>query len=474
MMVIFIILLLPSSFTHPTPSTAEQGNRLHEAVVASPVTNYSSGKVQTCELLLMDGSRVKMAVFLSPCDKGLDLHIGDGLLLKGEITQDTTKYARNDIDGIIKLNPDRIRRANIDLQSISAYERTKLRMLMIRESLLQMLRKKTGEGEFAIIAAMTLGDRSQLSRQKDIRSLFANTGVAHVLALSGLHIGVIFMFLSRIVGQGRRKNEKGIAHVVRLLLILLAIWGFVMLVGMPISAIRSATMISIYAFLSAIGRKRGSYNFNNNLWTSSLLSFNTLCLAGVIILVVSPASLKDIGFQLSFLSVAGILVLHPLLYPLLSQEKLRRTRPRLSACIDKVWAMTVISLSAQIATAPLVAYYFSSFSTVFLLSNYIVIPLATIILYSTILFFAVMFLPVVQAYIGIFLTWLTGLMVGFLHLMADLPFATISDIDIDRIEVALLYIIILLFFRWWNKNSATNLKILLVIFVIFIIKLQIL
>lgn len=246
---------------------------------------------------------------------------------------------------------------------------------------------------FAIISAMTLGDKSALSSAT--REVFNTTGAGHILALSGLHLGIIYMVLSFLV-----RNYQW--RMVSQILTLLAIWTFAFLVGMTPSVVRSAIMLTVYGLLS-LGYRRN-------------MSVNVLAFTAIIMLIAQPHALFEISFQMSFIAVLSILLLYPLLYGLISEQWLMEHR-----LVRWLWGMTAVSITAQMGVAPLIAYYFHHFSTYFLLSNFVVIPCAYLILIGTLLFLLTHF-----SIIATFLSLVTDFMYQSLQWIASLPFAIIE------------------------------------------------
>ena len=188
------------------------------------------------------------------------------------------------------------------------------------------------------------------------------------------------------------------------------------LVGLPISVVRAAAMLSVYAFLSLFHRNK--------------MSVNTLAFTAIIMLLFNPLALYDVGFQLSFLAVFSILLWHPLFQSVFSQQYLLSHRPVMWG-----WSLVGLSCAAQIGVAPLIAYYFGRFSTYFLLTNFVVVPAATLILYLSLL---VLFIPP--------LTFLLVFVVGFLNktltLIASIPGASIEGLHPTVLQVTMVYVII--------------------------------
>lgn len=305
--------------------------------------------------------------------------------------------------------------AAVSLKKLSAFERLRLRFLLWRHALLEHYRQwGISDDAYGIVAAMTLGDKSHID--KDIRAVYQQVGASHVLALSGLHLMIIYGVITLLVGWRRISTVAQIATV-------LAIWAFAFLTGLSPSVVRSASMITLYALLSLGYREK--------------MSVNTLAFIAIIMLLVNPLALYDIGFQLSFSAVLAIVLVNPLLYGQIPLHVLQRHQ-----WLNKLWGLTTVSLSAQIGTAPLVAYYFGYFATWFLLSNYIVIPLATAVLYLAITLLAVCWWPWAVSCVATALSAVTTFMNRLLQWVATLPYCSIDGISLSLLQVFLLYIMI--------------------------------
>lgn len=290
--------------------------------------------------------------------------------------------------------------------------RIRLKAAVLRYRLLATLgMPRADDQRYAVIAAMTLGDKSYLSRQT--RDLFNLSGGAHVLALSGLHLGIIYAVLTLLLPLGRRRKWLSQA------LILTAIWTYTLIVGMGASVVRAAAMLSVLSVGIVLSRGRAS--------------LNTLSLAAIVMLSADPMSLWDVGFQLSFMAVLGILLFYRFLFGLVP------VRHRLTRAL---WGMTAVSLTAQVGTAPLVMYYFGRFACYFLFTNMIVVPAATIIVYGTVVILLTIPVPVVGKAVATVLIAVAGVMNRTLALIASLPCASIEGISVSPVQVAGMYILI--------------------------------
>ena len=303
----------------------------------------------------------------------------------------------------------------VELKGLSTTARIRLRFLCWRHQLLNHVKQwKMDDDAYGIIAAMTLGERSTLD--KELKDTYSRMGAAHILALSGLHLMIIYSVITLVLGWHRYRIGTQVLTV-------LAIWAFALMTGLSTSVVRSAFMITIYALLSVGYRNR--------------MSVNTLAFVAIILLATNPLSIYDLGFQLSFLSVLGILLIHPLINNLIKADVQQRHR-----CLSAIWGMVTVSIAAQIGTAPLVAYQFGRFSTWFLLSNFIVIPMAWLILNVALLCMVFFWWSWALSGLTTILAWLATTMNHALEWMARLPVSSIEDINLSAVQVYLIYIII--------------------------------
>lgn len=301
-----------------------------------------------------------------------------------------------------------MQRARQEPPSVSRLDRSKTYFLERRAKLLDRLSESGVDGSaYAVVAAMALGDKSQLTTE--LRDAYAISGASHILALSGLHLGIIYTLLSLLLSRRRWQ-------MVSQIVIIVSIWLFVFLVGLSASVVRSAVMVSIYALLSLGHRDK--------------LSVNTLAFAAIVMLLFNPMALFDVGFQLSFMAVLAILLFYPLLESLWSQPFLLDHR-----LFRWLWTMLSVSCAAQIGVAPLIAYYFGRFSCYFLLANLVVVPAAALILYLSLL---VLLIPSL-AYLLIYIVdTLNQLLVS----IAALPGASIEGLHPTPLQVWMMYVII--------------------------------
>lgn len=238
-----------------------------------------------------------------------------------------------------------------------------------------------------------------------------------MLALSGLHLSILFSLLYFVFGGQRQLRFMAFVFIV------LTIWVYVFITGMLSSVLRSATMLTIYLVVSLLHRNK--------------VSLNALAFAAIMMLLFNPMQLWDVSFQMSFMAVLFILLLFRPIYILLPQRFLMRY-----TLFNKLWSMIVVSVVAQIGTAPLVLYYFGRFSCYFLLTNLVAIPLTTLILYIACLMFVLSFSIVLQTYVAKVLFLLVQWLNTYLNVIASWRGASIEHINISTWQLYLIYIMI--------------------------------
>ena len=293
--------------------------------------------------------------------------------------------------------------------------RARIRALGWRDRWLEVLRGSgMSDKALAVVTAMTLGEKTMLDdKQRDIYSM---AGASHLLALSGLHLGAIYVLLTFVLLR-RRTFYLGQAVA------LTAIWLYVMLVGMPTSVVRAAIMLTVYAVVEMLGGER--------------ITLNALSVAAIVMMCCNPMCLWDVGFELSFVSVLSIVIFfHPFYnrvsFPYLLKHKVQRW----------IWASISVSIASQILIAPLTAFYFGRFACYFVLSNLVAIPIAVFIIYVSVLLFAVSWWPAAVHVVAFAVGGAADVMEWFLGLVASLPGASVDGIRLNTLQLVMIYIII--------------------------------
>jgi len=309
-----------------------------------------------------------------------------------------------------------------------------------QKKLLDILKSNFDGDELSVISALLLGYKDLLDRE--IIMTYASSGAMHILAVSGLHVGIIFMVLNFLLSF---MNRIKFGNYFKAIILIVFLWIYALITGMSPSVLRATTMFSFIIIGSALKRQTNIYN--------------TLAASAFVLLIYNPFILLQVGFQLSYLAVLGIVFLQPKIYNLYKSN---------NWILDKTWAITTVSISAQIATFPLGMYYFHQFPNYFLLSNLFVIPLATFIIgLGIFLFLSNLFLPF--SYLIAFL--LTKLLV-FLNFSMDwvqsLPYSLTIGISISQLETILIYLIILMIIPALIKSNFKSMKFALVLSIILV------
>jgi competence protein ComEC len=315
-------------------------------------------------------------------------------------------------------------------------------IISTRQRILNALRNNIeGRNELAIAEAMLVGYRDDLDT--DIVMAYANTGVIHVIIIAGLHLGIIYFFLSWLL-NGIRFLKR--AKVVRLTILLCAIWLFVLVTGAGIPVLRAAVMISCFIVGDMLNRRRNPYN--------------SIAASAFILLCIDPFYLWDAGFQLSYLAVIGINIFQRPIYNLLYfQNKL----------FDKIWTLISVSISAQLLLFPVCLYYFHQFPLFFITTNIIIVPLMALILYLEILMVLTYPVQVLAFNFGRIVELLIGVMNKLIVYTSNLPFAIWNYIPATLFSTILLYGVVLGLSYWLMNKSKTAFKMSLVFLSCFVL-----
>nr|WP_236263998.1 ComEC/Rec2 family competence protein [Dysgonomonas sp. Marseille-P4677] len=293
------------------------------------------------------------------------------------------------------------------------------------------------ETEYSILSALTLGYQNDLS--DDIKQGFRTTGTVHVLSVSGLHVGIIYLMVGFLLGFIRRGAKY---YWLKPLFIMVLLWCYAFITGLPTSVIRASAMLTVFCVSDIIGRKS--------------FSAHALYIAAFFILLFSPFSLFDIGFQLSFMSVLSILYLHPKAVSALKIE---------NKYVRKIWQIFTLSIVAQLATFPLCLYYFGTFPTYFFITNLLIVPLVTFITYAvgTIALAKMLsaLLPVFSFYFYYLpvkvLQILVTVMSYLIHFFESLPFALLENVRISFLGLILLFAMIVGFLFFFIRKKSRGL-----------------
>ena len=295
---------------------------------------------------------------------------------------------------------------------------TKRRFNRLKQKLARIINKQPMSAETkALLEALLLGEKSNLD--PEIKKAYTSAGAMHVLAVSGLHVGIILLFINFFFRAFEFRKRGKTYYVTKSIIILLIIWIFAGITGFSPSITRATTMFSFLV----VGK---SLNRNTNI-------YNSLAIAAFVLLFNNPFALLSVGFQLSFLAVFGIAFFHPKIYPLIY---FKNTLAR------KTWELTSVSISAQLTTFPIALLYFHQFPVYFLLSNLVVIPFAFIIVISGLTLILISPFQLVSGYLAFALDHVVYLLNYLVLSVEKLPYYKIGQVSITNTETFLIYFFI--------------------------------
>jgi competence protein ComEC len=310
--------------------------------------------------------------------------------------------------------------------------------LTLRKKIIYAFVKYVKNAENAAMAStLIMGYRADLS--PDLVNAYSQTGTLHVLSVSGMHVALVFLLLGFLLKPLDLVFKNALPKA---LILVVMIWFYAMLSGFSPSVNRAALMLSLVVVGKAINKRMNTYNL--------------LAISAFILLLINPLYLFDVGFQLSYLAVLGLVAIHPYVYGWFYIKN----KP-----VDAVWGYTSLSISAQVFTFPLSVYIFHQFPLSFLLSNLAIVLPITAVMYVGVGFVLLMPITQILPHIGQVLNWLIHISNQLLFRIAKLPHASLQGLFIDKIELMLLYAVsIILFFSFITKNKKLLVTGIIVLF----------
>jgi competence protein ComEC len=319
--------------------------------------------------------------------------------------------------------------------------------LALRQRLVGQFKKYMHSAEaISVASTLILGYKAELDN--DILQAYSKTGTIHVLSVSGAHVAIIFVMIGWLLGF---MDKYRYGRVAKAILTIVLIWYYSLLTGLSPAVCRAAVMIS----LIIIGK---TYNRQIN-------TLNILAASAFAILLSDPFLIADVGFQLSYLAVAALIVFQPIVYRLWDVE---------NKWLDKLWVFCSASIAIQLVTFPLSAYYFHQFPVCFLLSNLFIIIPVEVMMYAGILCLAVAQLgwDSLAKITGFVLEKCILFMDKALQLMEQSPYSSIGKIWITRVEYLLLFAAIVLVLSLIHYRRPIFLKMALVCVLVLSISLS--
>ncbi|WP_374952000.1 ComEC/Rec2 family competence protein [Mucilaginibacter sp.] len=318
--------------------------------------------------------------------------------------------------------------------------------LQLRQNMVKKLQTNMRDtNAIAVASTLILGYKADLSN--DILQAYSKTGTVHILSVSGGHVAIIFLLLNWMLSF---LNTYHRGRVIKAVVIISLIWAYSLLSGFSPAVCRATVMIS----LIITGKTYSRY----------INSLNILAASAFALLLYDPFFLADVGFQLSYLAVAGLIALQPVIYNRLHFK---------NSIADKLWMACSVSIAAQVITFPLSAYYFHQFPVYFLVSNLLIaIPVAAILYCGILLLLLPQVFPMSQ-WLGYALERLILLMNKGLTYIESAPYASINKIWLTRWEYIILVAATILFFYFIYFKKAWLIKTALACSLLFCISITV-
>lgn len=289
-------------------------------------------------------------------------------------------------------------------------------ILFLQKNVLSSLRSYIPKNEAGLAEALLIGYKEDLDR--DLLQRYSNTGVVHVIAISGLHLALVYLIIEKICSIFLKKKSR-----TKALVIIVSLWIFTLLAGASPSVVRSAAMFTIIVMGESFQKRS---NILNSLFASAFL-----------LLCFDPFWLWDLGFQLSYSAVLSLVLFAKHAYDLVYVR---------NKALDHLWQMCSVTLAAQLLTLPIILYHFRQFPVYFVFTNMICVPLSSIILMIEILLCSISAFDAMAQLTGKLTGWLIHLMNSSVDFFNDLPMSLIYPIRIDARQAWIMFSVILLFY----------------------------
>ncbi|PLX05030.1 MAG: hypothetical protein C0595_01080 [Marinilabiliales bacterium] len=272
---------------------------------------------------------------------------------------------------------------------------------------------------FPVAAAILVGYDTLMDEKTE--NSYVHAGAMHILCVSGLHVGVIFILMTLLL-KFMLKSKTG--RFLRIIILLISIWAYALLTGMSPSVQRASIMFSFFVIGQGLSRPKDSYN--------------TLAASAFVMLAINPNLLFHVGFQLSYAAVLGIISVYPSLYRKLYFK---------NKAIDYLWSIICVSIAAQLATFPIGTHYFNYFPNYFWITNLVVIPASFVIIISGFLFFLFSWVPYFSAFLGVCTSFMVMIVNYLVSLVEILPYFGTDNIYMPWTKTIIIYLIIIMLFH---------------------------
>ena len=319
----------------------------------------------------------------------------------------------------------------------------KVQVAQLKDALVTLFLNQGVEADhIGLLQSFFLGDKSELD--PGVKRAFMNSGTMHLLAVSGMHVGIIYLLLLYLFPSFGKNGWR----IIRFLVILASLWLYGTLTGLSPSVLRAIIMMSVLE----IGR-----TFQRE---TSIL--NLLVVAFFLILLIDPFSVYSAGLWLSFSAVAGIVFV----YPILNQLFVFRF-----PAFQWLWSLIAVSVAAQVGTLPFSLFYFHAFPVYFLLNNLILVPLLAPVLFLALLVLFFSPIPFLSAIFAGVLNDLLLLIGRYVVFAEQLPHSVLKYIAFDGFDLVMTLMLLGLLYLFLNQRICKTILYGLVVLVLFLIKL---
>jgi competence protein ComEC len=357
--------------------------------------------------------------------KNINLHYGDIILIKSKYKETEPAYNPSEFDYKRFLSYQQIYYQSFinqkEIKKLAEHAANPIKefALKFRERQIEKFDNYLQDSSVrAVASTLILGYRAELS--KDILQTYTKTGTMHVLSVSGMHVGIVVYLLAFML-IFLNKSKRG--RILQAIIIISLVWFYALITGLAPSIERAAIMTTFIMLAKARSLKANT--------------FNIIAITAFIILIFDPFAIINVGFQLSFIAVSGIIYLQPLIYNFyITSNKI----------LDWIWKIMSVSIAAQIATAPISLYYFHQFPVYFIFSNIFIFIPAILIMYFGLFFLLLYFVPPIAKFLAWCLEFTINLTNDGLKLIEHIPHANITQIWWGSLEILLFYAFFLLAF----------------------------
>ncbi|UFH46882.1 ComEC family competence protein [Flavobacterium galactosidilyticum] len=374
-----------------------------------------------------------------------ELEIGTSLLIKGILTKNKPPNNPNQFDYSRYLENKQIyAQLYADISEIKTGSKIQKNVWhyssKLRARILQNLEKNNfNKTELNVALALILGQRQEISA--DIIRDYQYAGAVHILSVSGLHIGFILLFVTFLL-KPIPNTRRG--SFIKLIIILLSLSSFAIIAGLAPSVVRSVTMFSFVALGSHLRR--------------SVNIYHTLLVSILLILLVEPSFLFDVGFQLSYVAVFFIIWLQPLLTTLWNPK---------TKFSKYAWDILTVSFAAQIGTLPLSIYYFHQFPGLFFITNLLIIPMLSIIMALGVVVMILAAFNIIPIFLSQLLEWSIYYLNKTINTIASFEQFIIQDIPLHFYVLISSYLLLFTMIIWFKKPAFNKLVMVLISIIIF-------